>query len=307
MRLQAHWFTQVALSPLRLMVRPGTAKPEMLGMLSPTSKPLHRNFNYPMIDSWILITDDWMKYMEVWRDQFEDYGIRGKPLWCPVYEHIWHGETWKLPEHYSLLSQRVARRIGENGRMILELYNLVEDWIAWEYQTPFKTLIEIQKIYREAKHYVLLERDKREIEWRRLEEAKQPVKTQTPEINPMAIKSTSRKNSRSKKVQGETLDSDLLFSAALIKHHGYENDICTSFVPLSCTNLASSLGRAKNSASLFFLKKFKGHKKYVNMCSDSSLLNTAMKMLSGEASSPHILLGDAARSIKGKPDPESDL
>ena len=26
-RLQAHWFTQVALSPLRLMVRPGTAKP----------------------------------------------------------------------------------------------------------------------------------------------------------------------------------------------------------------------------------------------------------------------------------------
>ena len=26
-RLQAHWFTQVALLPLRLMVRPGTVKP----------------------------------------------------------------------------------------------------------------------------------------------------------------------------------------------------------------------------------------------------------------------------------------
>jgi len=131
----------------------------------------------------------------------------------------------------------------------------------------------------------------------------------TLEISPTVIKPTTRKYSKSKKVQGlgETIHSDLLFCASLVKHHGYENDICTSFAPLSCTDLGSSLNLSKNTASLFFLKKFKGHQKYVNMCSDSSLLNTAMKMLSGEASFPHILLGDAAKNIKGKPDPESDL
>ena len=129
----------------------------------------------------------------------------------------------------------------------------------------------------------------------------QPVETQAVVGN-----KNTKKKSRSKKVQEGTIDSDILFSTALTKHHGYEDGSCKNSDPITCTGLALLLNLGKNTASLFFKKKFKGHIKYVKMCSDSMLLNNAMKMLSGETASPHLLLGDAIHKVKARSSPELD-
>ena len=131
----------------------------------------------------------------------------------------------------------------------------------------------------------------------------------TPEISPTVIKPTTRKNSKSKKVQGQgkTIDSDLLFCAALVKHHGYESGSCKNSDPISCTGLASLTKKhTKSCASTFLKKRFKGHCNYVNLCSNSVLLNTAMKMLNGETATPYLLLGAVADKIQGRFEPESD-
>ena len=130
-----------------------------------------------------------------------------------------------------------------------------------------------------------------------------------PESSPVtkskAIKPTPGK-SRSKVVVGDTIESDLKLATALVIHHEYKDNICTNFTPISCTNLSKQCKLSKNTASLFFKKKFGGHSKYVIMCRSNTNINAHMRLLNGDGLSPLKLLKNA-KEILAKPAPKPEL
>ena len=129
-----------------------------------------------------------------------------------------------------------------------------------------------------------------------------------PESSPVtkskAITPTSGKR-RSKVVVGDTIESDLKLATALVIHHEYKDDICTNFTPISCTDLSKRCDLSKNTASLFFKKKFGGYNKYVIMCGSNLNINAHMKLLNGDGLSPLKLLGNADKILRKRaPEPE---
>jgi len=77
---------------------------------------------------------------------------------------------------------------------------------------------------------------------------------------------------------------------ALTKHHRYSDNSCLNLEPIGNNELARAAGVSPSTASAFFTKRFKGHKKYQSLCSDTALLLTALKLLN-DGFSPHDLYG----------------
>ena len=129
-----------------------------------------------------------------------------------------------------------------------------------------------------------------------------------PESSPVtkskAVKPTSGK-SRSRRVVGKTIDSDLVFIAALTKHHGYENGSCINVEPIGCGELAKKTKVAKSTASRFFKKEFQGYKNYKVHCKTNKIAQS-LKLLNKDLA-PHILLGKRAAEISGQPASDNDL
>jgi hypothetical protein len=84
--------------------------------------------------------------------------------------------------------------------------------------------------------------------------------------------------------------------AAITLHHNYDNGSVLNTEPIGVKALAKEAGVAPASASRFFAKEFKGHKKYDAMCSDPSTLVGALRLLRGEMS-PHVMLGNAGGAL----------
>lgn len=129
-----------------------------------------------------------------------------------------------------------------------------------------------------------------------------------PESSPVtkskAVKPTSGK-SRSRRVVGKTIDSDLVFIAALTKHHGYEDGSCINIEPIGCGELAKKTKVAKSTASRFFKKEFQGYKNYKVHCKTNKIAES-LKLLNKDLA-PHILLGKRAAEISGQPSSDNDL
>jgi|688.fasta_scaffold17205_11 hypothetical protein len=129
-----------------------------------------------------------------------------------------------------------------------------------------------------------------------------------PESSPVtkskAIKPTPGK-SRSRRVVGKTIDSDLVFITALNKHHRYGNGSCGNIEPIGCGELAEKTKLAKSTASRFFKKEFQGYKNYQLVCK-TGRISQSLKLLNKDVA-PHILLGKKAAEIAGQPAPDKDL
>ena len=99
-------------------------------------------------------------------------------------------------------------------------------------------------------------------------------------------KATPTKAKRST-VQGE---GQAKLIAALTKHHKYADGSCLNQEPVGNNELARDAEVYKSTASAFFKKEFGGHMKYRTMCSDTTSLIYALKLLNQEFS-PHCLYG----------------
>lgn len=86
--------------------------------------------------------------------------------------------------------------------------------------------------------------------------------------------------------------------AALTKHHKYADGGCLNTEPIGNNELARLAGVDQATASAFFKKQFKGHRKYKAACADAAGLAAALKLLNGEFA-PHLLYG-------GKPADEDE-
>ncbi len=93
-------------------------------------------------------------------------------------------------------------------------------------------------------------------------------RTQRPE--PKSKRSTERGEGREKLI------------AAFTKHHKYANGGCLNLEPIGNNELARLADVAKRTASAFFKKEFRGHKKYQAMCKDLPRFVAALKALNGE-------------------------
>ena len=126
----------------------------------------------------------------------------------------------------------------------------------------------------------------------------------SPVTKSKAVKPTSGK-SRSRRVVGKTIDSDLVFIAVLTKHHGYDNGSCINAEPIGCGELAKKTKVAKSTASRFFKKEFQGYKNYKVHCKTNKIAQS-LKLLNKDLA-PHILLGKRAAEISGQPASDNDL
>ena len=109
----------------------------------------------------------------------------------------------------------------------------------------------------------------------------------------------SSKKPRSRRVLGNTIDSDIVFIGALNKHHIYENDNCHNFEPIGCRELAKKTEVATSTASRFFKKEFESYKKYKISCKNGKI-SQSLKLLNKDVA-PHLLLGKKADEIAGQP------
>jgi hypothetical protein len=90
---------------------------------------------------------------------------------------------------------------------------------------------------------------------------------------------------RKAKRSTEQTDAEAKLIAALTKHHQYADGGCLNLDAIGCRALAQQAKVGLASASRFFDKHFKGHKKYRNhVCADKAKLITALKMLNQEFS-----------------------
>jgi hypothetical protein len=106
--------------------------------------------------------------------------------------------------------------------------------------------------------------------------------------NPAPKRSTQRGEAREKLV------------AALTKHHQYADDSCLNLEPIGNNALARLAKVGKQTASHFFEKAFKGHRKYSAFCrSDAAGLVAALKLLNDEFA-PHDLYGAKPPEKRGR-------
>lgn len=145
------------------------------------SIPQLANLN-KLIADWGHTTEDWVEYMLTWRDEIIEYEDR-----CAVdvnnqqgrvYEHFWHGQQWKIPKEFKEQSKQLAHLVGKKGQVIIEVFDMMEEWAERELEAKFHSTREIKVLFRKAEHLAFLLKGKINKEWRRLEESEKPVEPQ---------------------------------------------------------------------------------------------------------------------------------
>lgn len=106
-----------------------------------------------------------------------------------------------------------------------------------------------------------------------------------------AVAAETMEKRQKRKVQrpGDEAAADIALIAALTKHHQYAKGGCLNLEAIGSNALARQAKVSTGSASGFFQRHFKGHRKYkLVFCRDAVLLVNALKMLNGDFS-PWIL------------------
>lgn len=209
-------------------------------------------------------------------------------------------------DHYAELRDSIALKAGATTSEAEAYLNLGRSVITWEAKLRFKNplteySLEEQRFI-EFNHILASGlKDFRMPKIFRLSDTK-PESPLTVKSKP--IKPTSGKR-RSRRVVGKTIDSDLVFIAALTKHHRYGNGSCGNIEPIGCGELAEKTKLAKSTASRFFKKEFQGYKNYQLVCK-TGRISQSLKLLNKDVA-PHILLGKKAAEIAGQPASDNDL
>jgi hypothetical protein len=107
--------------------------------------------------------------------------------------------------------------------------------------------------------------------------------TAEPHEPPKAVK---------KKRSTERDEARVKLNSALTTHHQYSNGSCINHEPIGNNALARLAEVDKATASAFFKREFKGHKRYKVMCAKVEGLAAALKLLNKEYH-PHHLYGGA--------------
>lgn len=137
-----------------------------------------------------------------------------------------------------------------------------------------------------------------------------PLEALSPHLKPSSSGKSKEKKpllrkSRSSRVVGKTVDSDLGFIAALTKHHMYENGVCENFEPIKCIELSEITRMAKSTVSRFFKKEFQGYKNYQISCKNGKI-SQSLKLLNKDVQ-PFLLLGKGVAEIGVRSAPDKDL
>lgn len=145
-----------------------------------------------LVADWGHTTEAWVEYMLTWRDLILEYEehcvLYTDSQQGPVYEHFWHGRQWKIPKRYEEQSKQLAHLLGKKGQVILEVFDMMEEWVEKDMEANFYSTREIKVLFRKAEHLAFLLKGKINKEWRRLEESKTSVVPQ-----PTAKKRKKRK------------------------------------------------------------------------------------------------------------------
>ena len=105
----------------------------------------------------------------------------------------------------------------------------------------------------------------------------------------VSAETKGKRQKRNVQQTGDEAAAEIALIAALTKHHQYAKGGCLNFEAIGSNALARQANVSTGSASGFFQRRFKGHRKYkLVICRDATLLVNALKMLNRDFS-PWIL------------------